>query len=219
MQNHKTNTDRSDEIKAMIKDQLHSRDLFDTSVESALLQMQRHWFVPGHLQSQAYNDSALPIGNDQTISQPYIVALMTSLLQLTGHETVLEIGTGCGYQTAILSLLCKEVHSIEVIADLFHATKKRFEAYNQPSIQKIRLYSGNGRDGLAEQAPFDRILCAAAATEIPPAWVSQLSIGGKMVLPLADAENDSHDLMVVTKKSESELDKKKVIAVRFVPLV
>jgi protein-L-isoaspartate(D-aspartate) O-methyltransferase len=141
---------------------------------------------------------------------------MTHLLQLKKVERILEIGTGCGYQTAILACLAAEVYSVEVVPELFEATRKRFAGFSDPAVKRIHLYLRNGRNGVPEAAPFDRILCAAATETIPEAWKSQLRSGGLMVLPLG---KETSDLVVITKLSETEFQKRVVIPVRFVPLV
>lgn len=204
------------EIEEMLRTQIRSRNIHDPALEAAFYRFPRHWFMPASLQHRACEDGPLPIGRGQTISQPYIVALMTHLLQLTGNEKVLEIGTGCGYQSVILAALCSEVHSVEVIPELYEGTKKRLAEFLDPAIRRIHLYLRNGRDGVSEAAPFDRILCAATADTVPEAWKSQLRTGGWMVFPLGQEEAD---LVIITKQSETEFAKKVVIPVRFVPLV
>jgi protein-L-isoaspartate(D-aspartate) O-methyltransferase len=205
-----------DEIEEMLRTQIRSRDIHDPALEAAFHRFPRHWFVPASLQHRACDDGPLPIGEGQTISQPYIVALMTHLLRLTGDEKVLEIGTGCGYQSVMLAALCSEVHSVEVVPELYEGTKKRLAEFTDPAIKRIHLYLRNGRDGVPEAAPFDRILCAATADTVPEAWKSQLRTGGWMVLPLG---REAADLVIITKQSETEFTKRVVIPVRFVPLV
>lgn len=205
-----------EEIKHMIRTQIRQRGIHDEALEEALLRFPRHWFVPDSLQHRSCDDSPLPIGEGQTISQPYIVALMTHLLQLQGGERVLEIGTGCGYQSAILAALGAEVHSVEVVPELYQATKKRLAGMTDPAVSRIHLYLQNGRDGVPEAAPFDRILCAAATDAVPEAWKRQLKVGGWMVLPLG---KETAELIVFTKQSATEFAKRVVIPVRFVPLV
>ncbi|MBW7859243.1 MAG: protein-L-isoaspartate(D-aspartate) O-methyltransferase [Leptonema sp. (in: Bacteria)] len=208
---------QKDKLQLMI--QIRNRGIQNLNIEQALHRFPREWFVSEKQKPDAYNDNPLPIGSGQTISQPYIVALMTDLLDLTGSEKVLEIGTGCGYQTAILGSLCKEVHSIEIVKSLYKSTVKRFEnfaKFDSVVMSQVFLYLKDGKLGVSEAAPFDRILCAAESSEIPPEWTKQLKVGGKIVMPL------NNDLVVLTKTKES-LDlpytKKVIIPVRFVPLV
>lgn len=210
---------QKNELDQMIQTQIRDRGIHNLQIEQSLHRFPREWFVSDKQKANAYDDKPLPIGGSQTISQPYIVALMTDLLDLTGTERVLEIGTGCGYQTVILGSLCKEVHSVEIVKELYLATIdrfKKFAKFDPVVMSRIFLYLRDGKLGVSEAAPFDRILCAADGSEIPPEWTKQLKIGGKIVMPLKD------QLVVLTKVNDS-LDNayqtKPVLSVRFVPLV
>jgi len=165
----------------MVRDQLAARDITDERVLAAMGDVKRHEFVPPAQRSYAYDDHPLPIGNGQTISQPYVVALMTQLLKLQGNEKILEIGTGSGYQAAVLARLVKEVYTIELEPDLATSAKERLR---QLGYENVRVRSGDGFFGWPEAAPFDAILCTAAAPRVPEKLVDQLRDGGRIVLPL-----------------------------------
>lgn len=170
----------------MVAEQLQGRDIYASHVLAAMRKVPRHLFVPEDLQHLAYRDGPLPIGQDQTISQPYIVALMTQLLALKNTDIVLEIGTGSGYQTAILCELCAQVFSVErhqFLADKA-ATRLTAQGYNN-----VEVYVGDGSQGLPDMAPFDAILAAAAAPTLPGPLCSQLADGGRLVLPVGDRAN------------------------------
>ena len=174
----------------------------------------REEFVPAELQPYAYDNGALPIGEGQTISQPYIVALMTDLLQPQHDHKVLEIGTGSGYQTAVLSQLVNMVYTIEVIKDLGNAAAKRLQRLNYTNI-KTRI--GNGYQGWAEYAPYDGIIVTAAASHIPQALIAQLKPGGRLVIPIG-LPYMRQELMLVEKDYESNTHVKDILGVAFVPL-
>jgi len=197
----------------MVKEQLLSRDIRDEKVLAAFRKVPRHIFVPEEWRSSAYADYPLPIGQNQTISQPYMVALMTQLLELKGQEKVLEIGTGSGYQTAILAELAKEVYSIERFAILAEKAKKTLQELGYSNI-KIRI--GDGTLGLPENAPFERIIVTAAGLNTPPPLLEQLKEEGIMVIPLGGAF--SQELAVLYKKKDG-LQVKKICGCVFVPLV
>lgn len=184
-------------------------------VLAALRAVPRHLFVPAPLVEQAYINSPLPIGAGQTISQPFIVALMTDLLQLTGNSRVLEIGTGCGYQAAVLAQLAREVYSVEIIPELYEDAKLRLAVLG---YQNVQLKRGDGSDGWQEHAPFDAILVAAAAGGLPDALLAQLVPGGRMVIPVRSAAGDE-TLQVVYREVTGDFRVKNTIGVRFVPLV
>ncbi len=167
----------------MVTEQLEARDIVDSRVLEAMRKVPRHLFVPPELQHLAYHDGPLPIGHDQTISQPYIVALMTQCLQLTGNETVLEVGTGSGYQTAVLCELCRQVFSLE--RDRFLASRAA-NRLTELGYTNVEVYVGDGSQGLADMAPFDAILVSAAAPSIPGPLRTQLADGGRLVLPVGD---------------------------------
>lgn len=196
----------------LVQKHLIPQGIKDLRVLKAIQKVPRHLFVPFELQDQAYEDYPLTIGYDQTISQPYIVAFMTQELQLTGKEQVLEIGTGCGYQTAILAELSRQVYTIEIVkplAEQAHALLKKLRYVN------IHTRIGDGRQGWMEAAPFDVIILTAAPNDVPPALLQQLREGGRMILPLASQENQS--LIKITKKTDG-LDYQELLKVKFVPL-
>jgi protein-L-isoaspartate(D-aspartate) O-methyltransferase len=200
-------------LEDMIKNQIVYRGVTNSKILNAIRKFPREYFVREKDKIYAYTDGPLSIDYGQTISQPYIVALMTDLLELTGEEKVLEIGTGSGYQTAILSELAKEVYTIEVIPALLEFAKnnlKRFELTN------IHYFCKNGYEGLPEYSPFDRIISAAAPKKIPEPWKKQLKIGGIMVLPVGIVYQD---LVKLKKIGENHFIEENVINVRFVPLV
>lgn len=184
-------------------------------VEAALRHVPRERFVPEDLAPRAWDNTALPIGFGQTISQPFVVALMTDLLALDKDSRVLEVGTGCGYQTAVLAEMAAQVHSIEVVPELAQAARERLDALGYTRVQ-TRV--GDGRAGWPEAAPFDAILVTAAAPEIPPALPQQLRPGGRLVLPV-DSGWQAQDLLLVTRTPDGGLQRRKVLGVRFVPLV
>lgn len=184
-------------------------------VEAALRRVPRERFIPEDLAHRAWENTALPIGFGQTISQPFIVALMTDLLALDKDSRVLEVGTGCGYQTAVLAEMAAQVHTIEVVPELARAARERLEALG---YNRVQTRVGDGRAGWPEAAPFDAILVTAAAPEIPPALPEQLRPGGHLVLPV-DSGWQAQDLWVVTRAQDGDLQRRKVLGVRFVPLV
>ncbi|HIM27362.1 MAG TPA: protein-L-isoaspartate(D-aspartate) O-methyltransferase, partial [Candidatus Marinimicrobia bacterium] len=182
-------------------------------VLDVLTQTARHKFVPPEMIPYAYNDRPLPIGEDQTISQPYIVALMTELLDLSGTEKVLEIGTGSGYQAAVLSPLAAEVYTIEIVKTL---ALRAQEVLTELGINNVHVRWGDGYKGWPDEAPFDRIIVTAAPDEVPPALIDQLRAGGKLVIPVGKYWQE---LKVITKVSASEIDERTIIPVRFVPMI
>jgi protein-L-isoaspartate(D-aspartate) O-methyltransferase len=190
------------------------KDAFDEKVITAMAAVPRNEFVPKSYLSYAFDNGPLPIGHGQTISQPYIVALMTDLLELEAEHTVLEIGTGSGYQTAILSQLCKQVYTIEYVQQLADIARSRFEKLGYGNIESI---TGNGYDGWPEHAPFDAIIVTAAATHIPEPLLEQLKSGGRMVIPVGRAHM-YQQLVLVTKDNEGELDMQEILGVAFVPM-
>jgi protein-L-isoaspartate(D-aspartate) O-methyltransferase len=196
----------------MVEYQLKGRDIVDKRVLDAMLKVERHKFVPKDLQHLAYIDEPLPIGFGQTISQPYIVALMTQLLELKGDEKVLEIGTGSGYQAAILAELSKEVYTIEIIPQLAQRAEKLLKDLG---YKNIFVKIGDGYLGWPEYAPFDKIILTCAPEEIPQTLVEQLKDGGKMVLPVGSVAQD----LVVVEKQKGRIITKSIIPVRFVPMI
>ena len=195
----------------MVQEQIVAREITDQRVLTALRNVQRHLFVPVDLWDRAYDDHPLPIGEDQTISQPYIVALMTELLALTGHEKVLEIGTGSGYQAAVLSLLCDSVYSVEIIPALADSARQRLKTLGYANV---RVICGDGYVGLEDHAPFDGIIVTCAPSAVPQPLIAQLGEGGRLVIPVGDADQE---LKVLTKK-QGTVSERSVIPVRFVPM-
>ncbi len=196
---------------AMVKDQIERRDVNDDNVLNAMRNVPRHEFVPEHLRKYAYADEPLPIGEDQTISQPYIVAYMTEQLELKPTDKVLEIGTGSGYQAAVLAEITDSVFTIEIVDVL----AKRAEAtLKKLGYANIMVKSGDGYKGWPDHAPFDKIIITAAPTRIPQPLVDQLKVGGKLILPLGDYSQD----LVLIQKNEAGVTQRKLLPVRFVPM-
>jgi len=197
----------------MVKDQIEKRGVHDRRVLRVMRETPRHLFVPEHLQNMAYEDGPLPIGEGQTISQPYIVALMTELLELKGNERVLEIGTGSGYQAAVLSSLVKEVYSIEIIKSLAEAAAEKLK---EMQYNNVTVKYGDGYKGWLEYAPFDAIIVTAAPDNVPQHLINQLKEDGRLVLPLGSRYQN---LKVITKTDNNKIIEKNIISVRFVPMV
>ena len=197
----------------MVEEQLQARGLQDKRVLAAFRKVPRHLFVPPDLQHEAYTDHPLPIGEGQTISQPYIVALMTHSLHLQGHERVLEIGTGSGYQTAILAELALEIYSVERVLELLQTAQERLTALG---YLNVHVAPGNGSLGWAEHAPYDAILVTAAAPEVPEPLLDQLANGGTIVLPIG---SQLAQMLVAVTKRHGEIVRKEIASCAFVPLV
>jgi len=197
----------------MVEEQLKRRDIQDEKVLSAFLKVPRHEFVPEDFRKSAYADYPLPIGQEQTISQPYIVALMTQLLKLTGAEKILEIGTGSGYQTAILAELAEEVCSIERFPDLAMNAKNVLAKLDYANI---KIKTGDGTLGWPESAPFDRIIVTAASLAIPQPLIKQLKNQGILVIPLGEAYAQ---VLTVARKNNDIIDLERICGCVFVPLV
>ncbi len=206
--------DFSSEQEQMIKEQLEKRDIVDKRVLKAMKQVPREEFVLSSNKKLAYTDQPLSIGESQTISQPYIVALMTQLLKLKGGEKVLEIGTGSGYQTAILSYLVKEVYSIERHYQLLAKAKMVFKKLG---IKNIRVKEGDGARGWQEKAPFEAIIVTAAAKKVPEDLIKQLAEKGRLVIPV-NKKHWGQELIRLTKKGK-KLEKENFGGCAFVPLV
>lgn len=185
------------------------------SLDRALRAVRREFFLPADQRSRAHRDAPLPIGYEQTISQPSLVAFMTEQLAVTPHGRVLEIGTGSGYQTALLAELAGEVFSIERVPELAAAARRRLGELHYRNIQ-FRL--GDGALGWPSAAPFDRIMVTAAAPRLPPEWLRQLAPGGRLVAPVG-AEADDQVLLLVEKGRGGEISERKLCDVRFVPLI
>ncbi len=198
----------------MVRDQIEARGIKDKRLLNVMRKIPRHLFVEEALRDQAYNDYPLPIGEGQTISQPYIVALMTEALELKGQEKVLEIGTGSGYQTAILAELAQSVFTIERVPTLMQRAKAILDSLG---YFNVAYKTGNGTLGWPEVAPFQGIIVTAAAPEIPQPYVEQLDIGGKLVIPLGD--KFSQVLYKIIKLPDGRIKKQYLCGCRFVPLV
>jgi protein-L-isoaspartate(D-aspartate) O-methyltransferase len=198
---------------AMVETQLRRRGIVDKKVLAAMDGVPRHEFVPADFRNRAYDDSPLPIGEGQTISQPYIVASMTAALRLSGSERILEIGAGCGYQAAVLSLLAKQVYTVECRGSLATAAAQRL---TRLGYSNVHVHCGDGTLGLPDCAPFDAILVAAAAQSVPPPLLAELSAGGRLIIPIGDAENQ--ELQIIERRG-SAFQTRTLEGCRFVPLV
>jgi protein-L-isoaspartate(D-aspartate) O-methyltransferase len=197
----------------MVENQIRSRGIRDKKVLDAMLKVPRHLFVSDYEKSSSYSDGPLPIGNGQTISQPYIVAYMTDMLDLKGDEKVLELGTGCGYQTAVLAEIAGEVYTIEVIEALSRAAQKLLT--QTFAYTNISFKFANGRDGWQEYAPFDRIIITAAPERFPEELFPQLAEGGIAVAPVGDY----FQRLVRYWKKDGKIKSEALIGVSFVPFV
>jgi protein-L-isoaspartate(D-aspartate) O-methyltransferase len=197
----------------MVERQLRKRGIRDERVLAAMLNVPRHEFVPPALAAAAYTDRPLPIGHDQTISQPFMVAAMTAALELSGGERVLEIGAGSGYQAAVLSLLAREVHTVEMHEDLAIETVERLRRL---AYDNVHVHIGDGTLGWPEGAPFDAIVVTAAAPGVPPPLVAQLAEGGRLVIPVGTP--DEQRLLRVEKNGDATT-KRELYHCRFVPLI
>lgn len=207
--------ERETERLAMVARQIASRGVRDARVLRAMEHVPRHWFVPATVLPLAYADRPLPIADDQTISQPYIVALMTEALKLTRESKVLEVGTGSGYQAALLGCICQQVYSIEIIPTHNVRARKVLESLDYTNVH-LRL--GDGWLGWAEEAPFDKVIVTAAAKKaVPPVLIDQLIEGGRLVIPVG-ASIHKQRLLVYTKGKNRTIQEED-LAVRFVPLV
>lgn len=200
--------------KRMVETQIIAKGITDRRVIDAMLKLPRHLFVQEAMASQAYNDTSLPIGEKQTISQPYMVAIMTELLELSGNERVLEIGTGSGYQAALLSHLARRVYTIERIPSLASRARKLFDSLG---LTNISMKIDDGSVGWASEAPFDAIIVTAGAPEIPRALVGQLSPEGRLLVPVGD--QDSQLLTLVRKSADGDFTVEKSTPCRFVKLI
>jgi protein-L-isoaspartate(D-aspartate) O-methyltransferase len=199
--------------KEMVSTQIRLRGVSNKDVLSAMIEVPRHSFVPKKLVSQAYEDHPVPIGQGQTISQPYVVALMTESLKLKGDERVLEIGTGSGYQAAILSRVAKEVYSIEIKERLY---KKASKALQSMGFTNVKTRHGDGYFGWAEAAPFDCIMITAAIDHIPPPLLKQLKKGGRLILPLGNPF--SYQNLSMVTKYDNDYSVRQITGVLFVPM-
>ena len=203
------------ERKAMVRLQIRARGVRDPRVLEAMETIPRHLFVPQHLARQAYDDQPLPIGAGQTISQPYIVAFMSELLDVKPQHKVLEIGTGSAYQAAVLSRLAERVYSIEIVRSLGEQARERL---HKRGCRNVEVLIANGYLGWPANAPFDRIILTAAPEEVPQALVDQLAAPGRLVAPVG-ASGWSQDLIVIDKDAAGKTRRRTVLPVRFVPMV
>ncbi len=197
---------------AMVRDQLLGRDVVNPRVLDAMSRVPRHLFVPEQVRPDAYGDFPLPIGHDQTISQPYIVGFMTQALDVEPHHRVLEIGTGSGYQAAILAELAKEVYTIEIVGPL--ADRARSTVGNL-GYTNVWIKTGNGYLGWPEHAPYDRVMVTAAPAEVPRPLVDQLRVGGLMAIPVGTFDQE----LRILRKTRTGLETLRTLPVRFVPMV
>jgi len=205
-------TDFGPERRLMTDSQIRARGVRDPLVLAAMATVPRHLFVPESLRVHAYADEPLPIGDGQTISQPYIVAYMTEALGLRGGEKVLEIGTGSGYQTAVLAEIAGEVWTIEIVEPLAERARRILEGLGYPNIH-FRV--GDGSEGWPDEAPFDAVMVTAAAPVMPRKLEAQLAVGGRMIIPVG---TDLQELFLV-RRTKKGIEKERLLAVRFVPLV
>lgn len=203
--------DWDDERRRMVAEQLRARDITDQRVLDAMLRVPRHQFVPEPRRGGSYGDFPLPIGHEQTISQPYIVAFMTQSLEVRPTDRVLEIGTGSGYQAAVLGMLAKEVFTIEIVPPLAERARETLAALGYRNIQ---VRTGNGYLGWPEQAPYDRIMVTAAPDEVPPALVQQLRIGGLMAIPVGTIAQE----LRILRRTSGGTETLRTLPVRFVPM-
>lgn len=202
---------REPERRRMVDEQLRTRDIHSPRVIDAMLAVPRHLFVPEPQRAQAYIDAPLPIGHDQTISQPYIVAFMTQALEIASHHRVLEIGTGSGYQAAVLGVLAKDVYTIEIVAPL--AARAR-ETLSRLGHRNVHVRTGNGYMGWPDEAPFDRIIVTAAPDEVPPGLIQQLKIGGLMAVPVGVGLQE----LRILRRTATGTETVSTLPVRFVPM-
>lgn len=205
--------DWRNKAEEMVRKQIVWRGITDSAVIQVMKKTPRHLFVPPKLQDMAYEDTPLPIGYGQTISQPYIVALMTELLELKGTERVLEIGTGSGYQAAILAQLVDSVFTMEIVQSLCNEARKRLDSLG---YQNVFVVCGDGYKGLPQYAPFDRIIVTAAPQEVPKALLDQLKVGGIMVIPVGTTDQV---LLRIRKEDDSTYHYEEIALVRFVPMI
>jgi protein-L-isoaspartate(D-aspartate) O-methyltransferase len=214
MHTHPAFAERVKEREEMVATQIQARDVKDANVLAVMRVVPRHAFVPENVQRYAYGDHPLPIGFDQTISQPYIVAFMTEALELKPDSKVLEIGTGSGYQAAVCAEIAAEVYTIEIVEGLAKSAEEKLKELGYPNVF---VRAGDGYFGWPEKAPFDAIIGTAAAERIPPPLIEQLKPGGRMILPYETNFGFQH-LVLVTKDERGNISKRKVMPVMFVPM-
>lgn len=198
--------------EAMVREQIEARGIADPATLAAMRAVPRHEFVPSHLRDEAYADSPLPIGHEQTISQPYIVAFMTEAIRPQPGEKILEIGAGSGYQAAVLANTGADVQTIEIIAPLAEMARQNLERLG---IGNARVHHGDGYRGLPEHAPFDAIIVTCAPDKIPPDLIAQLKDGGRMIIPVGDGYSQE---LVLLRKTGDRIEQQSVLPVRFVPM-
>ena len=196
----------------MVAEQLRARDVKDPRVLAAMERVPRHLLVPAEVRAEAYEDHPLPIGHGQTISQPYIVGFMTQALDVQPEHRVLEIGTGSGYQAAVLGELAREVYTMEIVEPLAASAQKSLE---ELKYSNVHVRAGNGYAGWPEQAPFDRIIVTAAPEEVPPALVEQLKVGGIMAIPVGP---EMMQELRILRKTDRGMELLQTLPVRFVPM-
>jgi protein-L-isoaspartate(D-aspartate) O-methyltransferase len=199
--------------KEMVQLQIKARGICNPNVLEAFLSVPRHIFVPDEYRSRSYEDNPLPIGFNQTISQPYIVAYMIEILKPDKDMRVLEIGTGSGYQTAILSRLCKEVYSVEIIDSLAEITKQKLE---EEGYHNIKVKISDGYDGWKKFAPFDRIIVSCAPIDVPTVLLDQLAEGGRMIIPIGESHRQK---LYLIEKKNGIITQKETLSVSFVPMI
>jgi len=209
------NTTYKEQRKSMVEYQIRMRGVNDKAVLLAMNKVPRHLFVPEKFREMSYSDHPLPIGHKQTISQPYVVALMTELLNLKKDSKVLEVGTGSGYQAAILAEIAKEVYTIEIIEDLHKQATKTLKSLK---YKNVKTKFGDGYKGWKEHAPYDAIIVTAAPEKVPPALVKQLKVGGRMCIPVGPAYS-LQKLLLIEKKSKDKIRTRTIETVKFVPMV
>jgi protein-L-isoaspartate(D-aspartate) O-methyltransferase len=202
------------ERAAMVARQVEARGVLDARVLDALRAVRRHRFVPDDLARLAYDDGPLAIGYGQTISQPYVVGLMSEAVDLAPEERVLEIGTGSGYQAAVLAHLAQTVHTIEIVEPLAERARKTLADLGYANVT---CHVGDGFRGLPDEAPFDAIVVTAAPPEVPPPLIEQLAVGGRLVIPVGDAHR-GQELMLYEKRADGTFVQQRLIPVRFVPM-
>ena len=210
-QNEQRNNRYTDLREKMVEEQIRKRGVKDKKVLEVMRKVPRHLFVEPDSMDAAYEDNAMPIQGGQTISQPYIVGLMTELLELETASKVLEIGTGCGYQTAILAEMVEQVYTVEILPELAQGASKRLEEFGYHNIHKR---CGNGYYGWQKYAPYDRIIVTAAPKKLPNRLIKQLAEGGLMILPIGDYHQD----LVRISRTEHGIESQNISGVRFVPM-
>jgi protein-L-isoaspartate(D-aspartate) O-methyltransferase len=207
----RTDEDYEKARRQLVENHLKPQGIKDAKVLATMARVPRHLFVPEHLRQEAYLDSPLPIGQGQTISQPFIVALMTEELELRGGEKVLEVGTGSGYQTAILAEIAARVITVERIASLAGSARENLKGY-----KNVIMISGDGSKGYQEEAPYDGIIVTAAARQVPPALIDQLAMGGRLIIP---AGIGFYQQLLKFTRTSTGLREEYLLGVSFVPLI